>query len=347
MDKRSVKVSISYFLVHLLVEVVSFAVLYNYFPMGVVWAIALLYDALAFVTQGLFGILIDQNIKFDVGVLGILLMGASLFFYESSNIIPIIIGTVLVALGNACLHECGAVSTVATGNGKLFPVALFVSGGSFGLIIGQIMGKDHAHWGWLIMCLGIALLLVLFTNRDWRHDLGNGPVEYPKYDIVKKEIAVNYVILIAFMVTAVRSFLGYAIPIGWKKELWQTVFLFVMMGIGKAIGGLFVDVFGARRTGLLATLLSIPFLVFGNNFMIVSIIGVLFFSMTMSITYGMLLSVIGDMPGLMFGITTIGLFAGLVPVFIAGTFGLITNIILVIVLSMACFIALYKTLKNK
>ena len=49
--------------------------------------------------------------------------------------------------------------------------------------------------------------------------------------------------------------------------------------------------------------------------MAVSLIGVLLFSMTMPISLGVLVSVLADQPGLAFGITTVALFAGTLPVF--------------------------------
>ena len=63
-----------------------------------------------------------------------------------------------------------------------------------------------------------------------------------------------------------------------------------------------------RKTAIISTLCALPFLIIGDNLMLVSIIGVMFFSMTMSITLGLLASVLKQTPGLAFGLTTIGLF---------------------------------------
>ena len=78
--------------------------------------------------------------------------------------------------------------------------------------------------------------------------------------------------------------------------------------------------------------------------MILSIIGVFLFSMTMSITFGMLLDKFNKYPGLCFGITTVGLFLGVVPIFLYN-FNTILNVMLIIVLSIICSISFYKTLK--
>ena len=49
------------------------------------------------------------------------------------------------------------------------------------------------------------------------------------------------------------------------------------MGIGKALGGILSDKFGMRKVAIISTLLAVPFLCFGDNIMIVSLIGVMMF----------------------------------------------------------------------
>ena len=163
--------------------------------------------------------------------------------------------------------------------------------------------------------------------------------------MTKKEIGPAVIVFVATLITFVRSFIGYAIPISWNKSVWQTIFLFFMMGIGKAFGGFISDKFGAKKTGILTTLICIPFLIFGENIMSVSIIGVFLFSMTMSITFGMILSVIKNNPGVAFGFTTIGLFLGITPVFVLSISKQI-NIILIVVLSILSSIGFYCTMRK-
>ena len=253
-----------------------------------------------------------------------------------------ILGLVLLALGNAFLHVSGAVSTTVLSGGRLLHSALFVAGGSFGVVTGQFLGGVlHLSRFWLILPLAAVEVLVLLTNRRWlKRD-----VSYPVFDLVKNPDRHSAVCLAAFAVTAVRSFIGYAIPISWKKELWQSFFLFGMMGLGKALGGYLADRFGARRTGVWSTVLCIPFLLFGKDLMLVSVFGVFCFSLTMSITFGMLLSVIRESPGSAFGVTTAALFAGLLPVFLFGSFGYLINGILIVILSLGSAYVLNRTLK--
>ena len=119
------------------------------------------------------------------------------------------------------------------------------------------------------------------------------------------------------------------------------------MGVGKALGGILSDTIGIRKVGILSTLVAIPFLSFGDNIMVISLIGVMFFSMTMAITLGMLASIFKKNPGLAFGYTTIGLFLGTAPIFFIRVIGLANNIILIAISSIICSLLLSLTLKKE
>lgn len=330
----------AYFLVHGLTEVVCFSILYDKFGLGLSFMVAIVYDYFAFATQGLIGQLNNVFRKVDIASIGVVLMAISLFITDSEDETVALVGIGVLALGNAFLHEAGAIATTICSEGKLFPSALFVGGGSFGLIIGQTLGAAGVSRYVLLAMMVIIEVLVLATNKMW---LTEGPI--PRFALVKEEKADWMIILAAFAVTAVRSFIGYAIPISWKKELWQSFLLFFIMGIGKAAGGYLADKYGAKRVGVWSSLLSIPFLLVGNKIMWISIIGVFLFSLTMSITFGMLLSVIKNNPGLAFGVTTLALFVGMLPVLLLGSFGTTINSVLVVFLSLGSAYCLHKTLK--
>ena len=151
----------------------------------------------------------------------------------------------------------------------------------------------------------------------------------------------------------VRGYIGYGLPTAWNKTIGQTIILYFTMGIGKALGGILSDSFGIRKTAVISTILAIPFLIFGENLMIVSLIGVMFFSMTMPITLAILVSVLKKTPGLSFGLTTIGLFLGTIPIFFVKitdrlfNFGLITTMSLICCLILLLVLAKEKEAKNE
>ena len=106
--------------------------------------------------------------------------------------------------------------------------------------------------------------------------------------------------------------------------------------------------FGIRKIAFLSTVLAIPFLCVGDNLMVVSLIGVALFSMTMSITLAILVSILKKNPGLAFGLTTIGLFLGTVPIFFISITNKIINISMIAVMSLVCTgILLYILKKDK
>lgn len=329
-----------YSIVHALVEIVCFSILYNKNGLGISIWVAILYDYFAFVPQAIIGELNHRFRKIDIGSIGVVCMSIGIWISAISNRTIAFSGICILALGNALLHEAGAIATTTCSNGKLFPSALFVAGGSFGLIIGQIIGTMGVSRKFLLVLMIIIEVIVLLTNKYWLKEM-----DIPEFRIINEKYGKWTIIMTAFGVTAVRSFLGYAIPISWKKELWQAVLMFFVMGAGKAAGGYLADKLGVKKVAVFASVFSIPFLLIGNKIMIVSIIGIFMFSLTMSITFGMLLSVINGNPGLAFGVTTVALFVGVLPVLLFGTFGIELNRILIIVLSLGCAFYLNKTLK--
>ena len=339
---KNIKDAWIYFIVHMLVEIICFAALAKTYQLNLVQAsvIALLYDVIAFCPQFLFGMIHEKYKKLDLGSIGVAMILAGIILLDADRYgIRAVSGIFLIALGNAVIHECGAILTVIGSEGRLFPGALFVGGGSFGVVIGQTIGNMGINKWFLLIPLAMIEILILMTNKGWLYDNES----YPVFDIVNKSLPVWAVIIVAFLVTTARSYLGYAIPISWKKELWQSFLLFFTMGIGKAFGGWAADRIGAHKTALMTILGSIPFLIAGENMMVVSIIGVFLFSMTMSITFGMVLSVMGDNPGLAFGVTTMALAVGILPTFFLNI-GRTANIVIVIAGSIICALLMYRAL---
>lgn len=336
---RADATGIKYFIVHACVEIVCFYLLRYHYPVILSGIIALTFDFFAFLPQGIIGDFITRHKNIPYETIGNVLMLISVFLVWSSLKPVHVTGYIVLAIGNAILHECGAISTVADSKGRLFPSSLFVSGGSFGVVIGQTLGINGLPPYFLIIPLVISEICCLSSRKSLRAD------SYPVFDCVNKKIPLGIILLAAFIVTTVRSYIGYAIPISWNKEIWQSFFLFFIMGFGKALGGLLADTIGVRKTAWIGTLVAVPFLLFGDKLMVVSCIGVFFFSMTMSITFAMCLSVLKKNPGMAFGITTAALFLGLLPVFFV-RFDNMVNAVLITAFSLLSFFLLYFTLKK-
>lgn len=294
---------------------------------------------MAFVPQSIIGYISDKYPKINMGIIGIILLLLSYLIYGLTNI-SVYVSLIILCLGNAFLHVAGAENTLKVSDGKLSPAAIFVSGGSFGVVSGRLLARTSINPLLLIVPI-LTMIPFVFLADTYITKISNTE----KFDFVKTNINKEFIILVGVLVVIIRGYMGYGIPTSWNKTTTQLIIFFCTMGLGKALGGILSDLIGIRKTAIMSTLLAIPFLCFGDNIMIVSLIGVMFFSMTMAITLGILVSVLKKSPGLAFGLTTIGLFLGTAPIFFI-KLSYIGNIIIIISMSILCAIALGYVLKE-
>ena len=337
---KGIKTGYFYFYVHFIVEVICFFYLsrvLNDSPF--VWLIPFIYDGLAFVPQSIIGYISDKYPKINIGLIGVILLFIAYLIYGLTNL-PIFVSLVIMAIGNAILHVSGAEDTLRSSDGKLSPAALFVAGGSFGVVSGKLLAKTSLNPLFMLIAILTIIPCVLLSKQYISKDSNTD-----KFNYVKESINPHIVIFVAVLVVIIRGYMGYGIPTSWNKTVFQTILLFCTMGIGKALGGILSDLIGIRKVAIISCLLSIPFLCFGDNNMFISLIGVMFFSMTMAITLGILVSKLKKKPGLAFGLTTIGLFLGSAPIFFI-KISMISNIILIIVASILCALCLGYMLKG-
>lgn len=124
-----------YFLIHFMIEITSFYVLTCCTGSPFVWVLMLLYDFTAFVPQGVFGYLRDRGIYVNFALWGSLLAAASvLCLMLGANIF---LTVTVLSVGNCMVHAHGAEVTLRGSDGHMSPSALFVSGGSFGVVTGS------------------------------------------------------------------------------------------------------------------------------------------------------------------------------------------------------------------
>lgn len=319
-----------YAFAHFSVEVVCFYFLFSRLGDSPYWwGLALLYDALAFVPQSFLGIWLDHHPRLNFGGIGGTMLILALFLPWNWIAFPIL------TIGNALVHVGGAQYTLCTAKGKLSPSSIFVGGGSFGVITGQLLGKNAGAFTWLIPLGLMAFATVVFVVIHRICVVDNTAEGFA----LDSDLPVGWLVGLTFLTVAVRAYVGYAIPTEWNKSTGQAILLFCCMGIGKALGGVFADRFGARRTAIWSLSLALPLILFGNSAMVVSLIGVAFFSMTMPLTLGILVSRFPRMPGLSFGITTVGLFVGSMPAFFVQPKGLLAHQIVVTILTFVALLA--------
>lgn len=336
-----------YFYVHFVTEVICFFMLGRYGGDSLMlWFVPLLYDMLAFVPQSLIGYACDRLPRLQVGVPGLALMSAALVMWNTGLFRSPIPSLVVLCLGNACTHIAGAEVTLRTSRGRLGPSAVFVAGGSFGVISGTLLANTSAPY-WALLPLALtAVPFVLLAEDERRKADAEREVPCADFQYHSLKVAAVWIVLLATFIVIVRGYMGYGIPTAWKKTTFQTVMLFVTMGVGKGAGGLIADRFGVKKTAMLSAALALPFLLCGDRHMLVSLVGVMFFSMTMSVTLALLVSVLPRAPGLAFGLTTIGLFLGTAPIFFFKFTTVRANGIMISVLTAVCLLTMQRMIRK-
>ena len=335
-----------YFYIHFATEVICFYFLSKVIgDNALLWSVPFFYDALAFVPQSIVGRISDKFPKIPFGALGLVFMSVALALFSLLPTFPIFISVLILCLGNAFAHVAGAEVTLRASNGKITPAAIFVAGGSFGVITGKLLAGVAPFWFIIILVLSALPLVFLAETFRKRTEKDKNPCK--NFDFANKSFPVGLLIFLAVFVVIVRGYMGYGIPTSWNKTTFQTILLYVSMGFGKALGGILCDKIGARKTAMISVLGALPFLLFGDNIMVVSLIGVMFFSMTMAITLALLVSVLKKTPGLAFGLTTIGLFLGTVPIFFFKLGNFFTSCIVISVATLICHFVLMKITKKE
>lgn len=326
-----------YFYIHLITEIICFYVMSKIIGNSAfLWMCPLVYDTFAFVPQSIIGYISDKYPKINIGIIGTVLLLIGLITF-CLNLLPGSFTEILIlCLGNACIHINGAEVTLRSSNGKLSHSAIFVAGGSFGVITGKVLSKTQLSF-WIIALIGLTMIPFILLAEYYRKE-SDEKKACKNFNYHSKKIKPKIIIVLTIIIVIVRGYMGYALPTSWNKTTIQTVMLFCTMGLGKALGGILSDSFGTRKVALFSMILALPFLLVGDKLMILSLIGVLMFSMTMSITLGLLVSVLKENPGLAFGLTTIGLFLGTVPIFIFNITDIIINSLIITILTIICVI---------
>ena len=131
MQKKYSSIELSYgflFLIfHLCIEVVSYALFYLRFQSHMVTFFVILYDFFAFCPQLLVGDFYNRNKKTNIGLIGAAFFVAAILLAKFDNFTIYLLSVLLLAIGNAFLHVCGAIATASVSQNKIFPSSLFVA----------------------------------------------------------------------------------------------------------------------------------------------------------------------------------------------------------------------------
>ncbi len=291
--------------VHALVDAATVTLLFaaltlNAFPPLAARDAIILYNALAFATQPVIGLITDlvkkPKIVFTVGI-GLVL--ASFFFFGSLPWIAI----ALAALGNAFFHVGAGVIAFFFTPGRASGPGIFVGPGALGLGAGTFLGKSGIFpiipFAALLLAAGIALWLV------------KAPPTYSEREKLKISARLPALALGVFLVLIfARGFVGVTSGFTLPKGILTLVLVSLAAAAGKMLGGLAADRWGWLKVTAGAVAASAPLLAFTGGVVWVGAAGVLLFQAAMPVTLTAAAGIMPRTPGLAFGLNCLMLFAG-------------------------------------
>lgn len=280
----------------------------------------LLYNALAFGLQPLFGALCDIPGKSPVALgragppaapVGCCLLLLGLLFSS----LPWV-ALVLAALGNALFHVGGGIDSLTGTSGKLARSGVFVSSGAVGVALGTLAGSSVPGLWWLPLAAAALGLLLTAAAAPAMGRAAAQPGYGPRTLAgTAAPMAAGLVVTLCLVSVVVRAWGGGAIALPWKTTPLLGLLPALAACTGKAAGGFLADRFGARAIGVASLLLSAPLLSLFSGNVAAAVVGLLLFNINMSVTLCAIAAKLPQNPGLSFGITTFGLLCGTVPRF--------------------------------
>lgn len=250
MKKNSIGTGLLYFYIHFITEIVCFYILSSKLGRGaLLWTIPLYYDCLAFVPQSLIGYFSDCHPKINLSIIGTILLFLSVILFRIK--INAYFLVIVLCLGNALMHVNGAKVTLRCSKDYLSPAAIFVSGGSFGVITGRVLSNYGIPYYYILFLILTMIPFILLAEYYYAESDVN---DLKKFNYLNKSINKSLIIILAVIVVIVSGYMGYGIPTSWNKTLMQSILLYVFMGTGKALGGILSDIFGMKKKLLLVPL---------------------------------------------------------------------------------------------
>lgn len=284
----------------------------------------LLYNVLAFGLQIIFGSLSDRFPRLEkiLGLEGLDLMLIPLIMiWISQGPAASWISMIMAAILNAAFHVGGGVSVIRRSAGKTAPSGIFVSSGALGVIAGTICGLSGRGAFLPVFIVLVATVMVFLTTDNWAMDLVNyerrgekgekfpSPARnYIRFDTIKTGTA--FAAGCMFFAVLIRSYAGFIWPLGFEKEGLLILLIPIASCLGKALGGVAADRFGAVETASVSLVISVLLFLMGYGSWIVMGLAVMFFNMAMPVTLVGLVSAMPDNVGFAFGLSTLALLAG-------------------------------------
>jgi FSR family fosmidomycin resistance protein-like MFS transporter len=265
----------------------------------------LLYNVLAFGLQPLIGFLCDHYRSFPAAAAGCALVLVGLCLPQGAAWAAL----VLCAFGNAWFHVGAGSDVLLLSHGRMADNGAFVATGAVGVALGTLAGQNGVSAALPIVLLSAVLLLLWWMPTQFGGAL-------TRYWIFSGRTGLPLAFFLLLLAVAARSFAGAVMPAPWRSTGDYLLLAAGAAALGKALGGVLADVFGARRVSVLALALSVPLLALFYESPALSAIGLVLFNIPMPVTLCAVADLLPYNPGLAFGLTTLALLVGVVPVFL-------------------------------
>ena len=214
---------------------------------------------------------------------------------------------VLLGLGNSLFHVSAGREIIRrhthTGHGKARELGLFVAPGALGIGLGCLFPMEL----WMVSLAGIFLTFCLFC---WLWP--DGTPETPMAENESKHAEFQHIMAAGMMTFCVfcRAAAGFCGPSPWKNSAWLSVLCFLLVMVGKMVGGFMGDRYGHWRIGVGALAVSWLLFAFGGESIVLALSAQFIANLLMAITLYVLVKLYPASPGLMFGLTAAVLFPG-------------------------------------
>lgn len=222
-----------------------------------------------------------------------------------------IVACFIAGIGNAMFHVGGGIDVLNISEKKAALSGIFVSTGAMGIFLGgKFVTIGIEKYYIVILLLLISTLLLLWLYKQIKDDVKNENAVMPQIDFNKM------IAIICLTVTVIiRGYVGLILAFEWKSNFILALISVLAVVFGKMLGGIIGDKIGFTKISVISLLVSACLFIFAFNNSTLGILAILFFNMTMPITLTALSNILPNNKGMAFGLLTVALFIGAVPIF--------------------------------
>ncbi len=253
------------------------------------------------------GIIVDRlDRNTAVASTGLFVTSAAFLFPS----IPLLCA-VLLGLGNCLYHIGGGIEVLNLDGKRQWMLGIFVSPGALGLYTGTLLARS----GILSLSLGgVAIFLlsavtILLLHLTYPLNISS---ENAKFSLKTSGRYPAAAAVCLFTVVILRSYVGATLNTPWKSGIVLPLLAVAALALGKAVGGLLSDRFGALPTALCSLSLCALLFLFSDN-ALCGLLAIFLFNMTMPQTLFAMASLFPRAKGFAFGTLTFALFLGCLP----------------------------------